>query len=247
MCTSVDVAGLLHRLHTGKAPGVDGVTSEHLLFGSTPTLLCALARLLTGCLSSSAVPSSFTESAVVPLLKNSQLDPNCLDNYRPISITTCASKLLELLILDELHSSFSSHDLQFGFILKRGTTEASLLVGETIQRNRRMGLAVFAANLDARKCFDRIWHDGLFYRLMRHLSVNCWLLVVYWYRHLTARVSFSGTNLEKVPGCARDQAGCHSLAGLRKCISAPTVEYFGRQRLRCLPAATSCACSVLCR
>ena len=32
---------------------------------------------------------------------------------------------------------------------------------------------------------------------MRHLSVNCWLLVVYWYRHLTARVSFSGTISEK--------------------------------------------------
>ena len=169
--SSEDVAGLLHRLHTGKAPGVDGVTSEHLLFGSTPTLLCALARLLTGCLSSNAVPSSFTESAVVPLLKSSQLDPNCLDNYRPISITTCVSKLLELLILDELHSSFRPHDLQFGFILKRGTTEASLLVGETIQRNRRMGLPVFAANLDARKCFDRIWHDGLFYRLMQHLTL----------------------------------------------------------------------------
>ena len=106
--------------------------------------------------------SSFTESAVVPLLKNSQLDRNCLDNYRPISITTCASKLLELLILDELHSSFRPHDLQFGLILKRGTTEASLLVGETIQRNRRMGLPVFAADLDARKCIDRIWHDGLF-------------------------------------------------------------------------------------
>ena len=104
---------------------------------------------------------------------------------------------LEGIRLENVSSSFGPHDLQFGFILKRGTTEASLLVGETIQRNRRMGLPVFAANLDARKCFDRIWHDGLFYRLMRHLSVNCWLLVVYWYRHLTARVSFSGTISEK--------------------------------------------------
>ena len=40
---------------------------------------------------------------------------------------------------------------QFGFISMRGTAEASLLVGETIQWNVRRGLPVFAANLDARK------------------------------------------------------------------------------------------------
>ena len=193
------VAGLLRRLRRGKAPGLDGVTPEHLLFGSTPALLTALARLLTGCLSTSTVPKSFTESAVVPILKKSQLNPNCLDNYRPISITTCASKLLELLILDELQSSFIPHDLQFGFISRRSTTEASLLVGEAIQHNRKMGLPVFAANLDARKCFDRIWHDGLFYRLAPHLSNNCWLLVVNWYRHLTSRVTFDGAVSERFP------------------------------------------------
>ena len=175
------VTGLLRLLHPGKAPGVDGVTPEHLLLGSTPTLRAALARLMTGCLSTCAVPATFSQSAVVPLLKNSHLDPNSLDNYRPISITTCASKLLELLILEELQSSFIPHDLQFGFISNRGTAEASLLIGETIQYNRRIGLPVFAANLDARKCFDRIWyepcfdriwHDGLFYRLMQHLNAQ---------------------------------------------------------------------------
>ena len=193
------VAGLLRLLHPGKASGVDGVTPEHLLLGSTPTLRAALARLMTGCLSTCAVPATFSQSAVVPLLKNSHLDPNSLDNYRPISITTCASKLLELLILEELQSSFIPHDLQFGFISNRGTAEASLLIGETIQYNRRIGLPVFAANLDARKCFDRIWHDGLFYRLMQHLSSNYWLLVVNWYRHLTGRVIFGGNISEEFP------------------------------------------------
>ena len=191
------VADLLRLLHPGKAPGVDGVTPEHLLFGSIPTLLAALARLLTGCLSSCTVPASFAQSVVVPLLKNSHLDPSRLDNYRPISITTCASKLLELIVLEELQSSFIPHDLQFGFISNRGTAEASLLIGETIQQNRRMGLPVFAANLDARKCFDRIWHDGLFYRLVEHLSANCWLLVVSWYRHLAGRVFFGGSISEE--------------------------------------------------
>ena len=60
-----------------------------------------------------------------------------------------------------------------------------------------MGLPAFAANLDARKCFDRICHDGLFYRLVEHLSANCWLLVVSWYRHLAGRVFFGGSISEE--------------------------------------------------
>ena len=100
-------------------------------------------------------------------------------------------------MLEELQSSFIPQNLQFGFITKRGTTEASLLVGETIQQNRCACLPVFAANLDARICFERIWHGGLLCRFMQHLSINCWLLAVYWYRHLTARITFNGAVSEQ--------------------------------------------------
>ena len=173
---------------------MDGVTAEHLLHGRSPTLLDALARLLTACLTACDVPDTFSDSVIIPLLKKPQLDPNSLDNYRPISLTTCASKLLELLVLDELEASFSPHELQYGFISRRGTTEATILAGETIQWNRHRGLPVYAANLDARKCFDKIWHDGLFERLATHLCPNSWLLMLTWYRRLTAHVTFGGAS-----------------------------------------------------
>ena len=191
--TSEQVAGLLYRLPRGKVPGVDGVTAEHLQHGCSPALLAALARLLSACLSACDVPATFADSVVVPLLKKPHLDPNQLDNYRPISLTTCASKLLEMLVLDELETSFTPHELQFGFVAQRGTTEATLLAGETILWNRSRGLPVYAANLDARKCFDEIWHDGLFQRLVAHLCPRSWLLMVTWYRRLTAHVTFGGS------------------------------------------------------
>lgn len=186
------VAGLLRRLPLGKAPGMDGVTAEHLVHGCSPTLLAALARLLSASLTACDVPVSFSESVVVPLLKKPQLDPNCLDNYRPISLTTCVSKLLEMLVLDELETNFTPHALQLGFASRRGTTEASILASETVQWNRQRGLPVYAANLDARKCFDKIWHDGLFKRLVTHLCPSSWLLMLTWYRRLTAHVAFHG-------------------------------------------------------
>ena len=103
--TADQVAGLLRRLPRGKVPGADGVTSEHLVHGCSPTLLSALARLLSACLAACNVPAAFAESVIVPLLKKSQLDPSQMDNYRPISLTTCVSKLLEMLVLDDWRST----------------------------------------------------------------------------------------------------------------------------------------------
>ena len=143
------VAQLIPRLKRGSAPGPDFVTVEHLLFGCSSELLEALARLLTICFAAGRVPHSFSTSVVSPILKKSGMDPNSLDNYRPIALTSIMSKLLELLVLSELETSFVPHDLQFGFVSHRGTTEASLLINEAIQWHLRRRSPVFVANLDA--------------------------------------------------------------------------------------------------
>ena len=187
-----EVSGLLRRLKRGAAPGIDHVTVEHLLYGESRILLIVIARLLTACFASLSVPDTFSASVVTPLLKKVGLDPNCLDSYRPIALTSTMSKLLECLLLSELTESFSPSDLQFGFLENRGTSQASLLVTETAQWHVKRGSPVFAANLDARKCFDRIWHDGLFFRLRKLLSPRSWHLLVMWYRHLTAYVIYAG-------------------------------------------------------
>ena len=107
-------------------------------------------------------PSLLLDKCCETNAKKPGMDPNELDNYRPISLTSVLSKLLELLVLAELESSFAPHDLQFGFVQHRGTNEASILISETVQWHPGRGSPVFAANLDARKFIDRIWHDGLF-------------------------------------------------------------------------------------
>ncbi len=57
----------------------------------------------------------------------------------------------------------------------------------------RVAHAVFASSLDAEKCFDRVWHDGLFFKLLTRLNLNHWLLLYDWYTHQKASVRWSGT------------------------------------------------------
>ena len=194
--TTSMVNKLLTRLKRGKAPGPDGITAEHLLYGLSPALLEALSRLLTLCLSDGSVPSSFLSSTVVPLLKHSGLDHEVLENYRPISLTTTTSKLLEMVLLDELRISFKPHALQFGFETNRSTQHASLLASETVQWHLRRGAPVFAANLDARQCFPSIWHAGLFSQLQEYISPGSWLLLWRWYRQMKSQVVFRGQSSE---------------------------------------------------
>ena len=100
------------------------------------------------------------------------------------------SKLLELILLDEIDGSFRPSDLQFGFLCHRGTREASMLVQETAQHCLSHKSPLFVANLDARKCFDRLWHTAVLLRASDHLSRRSWALLAFWYTHLTARVRF---------------------------------------------------------
>ena len=86
LITAEHVARMIPELNRDASPGPDGVTAEHLVYGSSPELLRTLAALLTACLDQMCVPTSFTCSTVVPLIKKNGLDPDCPDNYRPISL-----------------------------------------------------------------------------------------------------------------------------------------------------------------
>ena len=205
MVTGEEVAQLIPRLKRGSAPGPDSVTVEHLHFGYCPELLDIIAGLLTACFATGRVPDSFSTSVVTPILNKPGLDPNLLDNYRPIALTSILSKLLELVILAELELSFVQHDLQFGFAQHRGTTEASLLISETVQWHQRRGSPVFVANLDARKFFDHIWHDGLLWRLIEFVNVRTWCLLLSWYRELRGQVAFRAAKYENILDVTRER------------------------------------------
>ena len=75
LITAEHVARMIPELNRDASPGPDGVAAEHLVYGSSPELLRTLAALLTACLDQMCVPTSFTCSTVVPLIKKNGLDP----------------------------------------------------------------------------------------------------------------------------------------------------------------------------
>ena len=47
--------------------------------------------------------------------------------------------------------------------------------------------------MDAEKCFDRVWHDGLFHKLLPRITFTHWLTLYEWYSKLKAVIRWNGT------------------------------------------------------
>ena len=125
----------IKKLHLGSSPSIDGIVSEHLKYAINSGIVRHLSVMRSLCLRYGIVPISFTKGVLVPLLKKPTMDPSVPNNYRPVTISSTLSKLLEVYILEVCgHHDFS--DLQFGFITGRRTNMAvslSMMLYLTVQ------------------------------------------------------------------------------------------------------------------
>ena len=65
-------------------------------------VLPVILKLINGSLESGVVPKCFKAAVIKPLLKKSNLDPNSMKNYRPVSNLPFISKLLERVVTEQL-------------------------------------------------------------------------------------------------------------------------------------------------
>ena len=107
---------------------------------------------------------------MTPLFKNG--DNVLMDNYRPISVLPCFSKILERIIYNRLSSFFSENNIlykkQFGFQEQHSTDHAIVyLVNEILKsfENNCYTLGVF---IDLTKALDTVDHNILLKKLFHY-------------------------------------------------------------------------------
>ena len=136
-----------------------------LLKKCVTVLLPYLVKLFNLSLSSGVVPISFKHAMVKPLIKKPSLDPENLQNYRPISNLSFLSKILEKNVVKHLSDYRTAHHLQekvqSAYKTGHSTESALLQIQNDILHDLDKKRGIILVLLDLSAAFDTIDHDLL--------------------------------------------------------------------------------------
>ena len=167
--TKEGVRRLIHDLIPSKACGPDGVT-QRLLRTVADEICASVTLLFRASYKNGILPKDWKTAFVTPAFKKGERYKPV--NYRPISFTCTACKLLEHIVTSHIMAHFEEHDVlcpeQHGF--RRGRSCETQLLGyvdETTEALER-GCQVDTVVLDFSKAFDKVSHALLVHKLKRY-------------------------------------------------------------------------------
>ena len=108
-----------------------------------PSILKLLDIVFKQCVDASVFLCEWKKGNIVPIHKKG--DKQTLKNYRPVSLLSICGKSLERLMFNEMFKFFIENDL--------------------ISSNQSEVRGVF---LDILKAFDKVWHDGIIFKLTQN-------------------------------------------------------------------------------
>ena len=122
------------------------------------------------CLNTGKFPSEWKKGNVVPIHKKD--DKQNVKNYRPVSLLPICGKIFERLIYNVMYDFLTENDLlspnQSGFRSGDSCINQLLSINHEILNAFDKGLEVRGIFLDISKAFDKVWHDGLIFKLRQN-------------------------------------------------------------------------------
>ena len=161
------------------------------------SVIVPLGIIFNNILSTAIYPDMWKLANVTPIFKKG--DKQLIKNYRPISLLPICGKMFEKIIFNHLYNHLTTHHLitknRSGFRPGDSTTNQLIdLVNEIHHAfDNTKSLGVRAIFLDISKAFDKVWHDGLIFK-MRQNGVSGRLLKLFqdYLRNRNQRVVLNG-------------------------------------------------------
>ena len=95
-----------------------------------------------------------------------------INNYRPISLLPLFAKIFENILFLKMYHHFTSNNLitknQSGFRPNDSVTNQLICLVDSINSSLDINLDVRSVFLDMAKAFDKVWHEGLLFKLKQN-------------------------------------------------------------------------------
>ena len=234
---SCEIRKAIGKLHKRKACGIDGISSEHLIYAGEG-MVEALTLLYNHIIRLEYVPINLRRCIQIPLFKGKGLC--CLDvnSYRGISLLTNYNKIYEILLWERMSNWWVNDkvisDLQGAGKKGQSCVHTAFVLQEAIATARESGHKVFVAYFDVSKAYDTVWTDGLFFQLHK-MGVNgkMWRLMYRAYLDFKCKVRLGSQFSEWYPLlCGIHQGGFLSLTKYVAFINSLILE-LERSKLCC--------------
>jgi hypothetical protein len=170
------VLAAIKKLKYSKSGGPDGFL-PYLFKRLAPALAEPLSLIYGSLMSVGRIPSEWAHAFVTPIYKGGNASD--VSNYRPISLTSVACKLMERIISNDMLAYLRQHGAitkqQHGFLSGRSTSTNLL---ESINdwtiaiKNKK---SVIVAYIDYSKAFDTVSHRKLLNKLVAYGISGCLL------------------------------------------------------------------------
>ena len=151
-----------------RSPGKSGITKLHLA-NIPPNMIENFAQIINSSLNLGYFPKVFKHAIMIFIPKPNKT-PTLHTNYRPISLLEVPAKIYEKIINNRLRNTLevnNQHNMrQHGFRQKRGTDTALAILYENISKHKANKQNVEIIFRDVQKAFDKVWHEGLKYKII---------------------------------------------------------------------------------
>ena len=142
--------------------------TNRVLRETAPVITQSLTWLYNLSIKTGTFPREWKSALVTPIYKQKG-QPQHPTNYRPISLLPAVGKVFDAIQSRHLLSYLIKHRLitehQFGFVPGKSTTHQMLCIVDDWLQALDDGKGIAAVFMDFQKAFDRVWHDGLLYKL----------------------------------------------------------------------------------
>ena len=166
IATENEILKILNSLDKKKATGPDGI-SNTLLKETATSIAKPLTNLANKSFETGKFPNCWKKANISPIYKKNNKEHK--ENYRPVSLLDNLGKILERIVFKRLYEYCKSNNLltwrNSGFKELDSTINQLVFISNQIYKALEEGHDVCIVYLDVSKAFDKIWHDGLIFKL----------------------------------------------------------------------------------